>query len=134
MNKLLMMPLLVGSHYGYNPEYENLSDEEKANMDYVDECLNDPDENFCNACTRTMFLVLEITSKINTEEEPTREYVSLKKEEIKAGFSQDDQDRIELFMYACIQTMGIYSDERIQERREERERSKSKIDDIKQGE
>ena len=44
-------------------------------------------------------------------------------------FNQEDKDRLELFMYACIQIIGIYSEERIQERREQK--NKSLIKDTK---
>ena len=117
MNELTMMPLLSNCLYGYIPEYESLSEEEKFNIDYVDKCLNDKDEKFSHACTKAMYLILEISSKMNTNEELTSEEITLQKEQILDGFSQEDKDRIESFMYARIQTTGIYSEERIQERR-----------------
>ena len=53
----------------------------------------------------------------------------MRKEEVLNGFNQEDKDRLELFMYACIQIIGIYSEERIQERREQK--NKSLIKDTK---
>ena len=123
MNKLLIMSLLSQCHYGYNPEYENLSEEEKAYMDYVDECLNETDERFSTACTKAMLFILEASSKMGTEEELTSDEALLQKEIILNGFSQEDKDRIESFMYACIQTMGIYSEERVQERKHAKDKS-----------
>ena len=38
-------------------------------------------------------------------------------------FSQKEKDRIELFMFACIQTIGIYNEEKIQERRSNKEKT-----------
>ena len=123
MNKLLIMSLLSQWHYGYNPEYENLSEEEKAYMDYVDECLNETDERFSAACTKAMLFILETSSKMGTEEELTNDEALLQKEIILNGFSQEDKDRIESFMYACIQTMGIYSEERVRERKHAKDKS-----------
>ena len=69
MNKLLMMQLLCQSNCGYNPEYENLSEEEKNYLDYIEKCLYESDEKFSNACLKSMFLILEVFSKIGTDEE-----------------------------------------------------------------
>ena len=112
-----MMQILSQYNYGYNPEYENLSEEEKAYIDYVNECLNERDEKFAGACSKAMLFILELSSKIGTDEEPTAEEVTFKKEMLLSGFNQEDKDRIESFMYACIQTMGIYNEERNQERK-----------------
>ena len=131
MNKLLIMYLLNQNRYGYNLEYENLSEEEKTYMDYVDECLNETDEKFSEACTKAMLLILEISSKMNTDEEKANEEVTLQKEKILTGFSLEDKDRLESFMYACIQTMGIYSEERAEERRQAKEKSLIKKHEVK---
>lgn len=122
MNELFTMLLLSQSQYGYNPEYENLSDEEKAYMDYVDECLKNSDERFSDACTRIMLFILEASSKMNTEDELTQEEATNQKNKLLSGFSEEDKERLESFMYACIQTMGIYSEERVQERKQEKEK------------
>lgn len=126
MNKLLMMQILIQCHYGNNPEYENLSEEEKNYLDYVDECLSEKDEKFSDACAKAMFLILETSSKIGTDEELTNEEVVLKKEIILSGFGQKDKERLESFMYACVQTMGIYSEERIKARKLSKEKTLSK--------
>lgn len=117
MDKLLMLNILLSQfNYEYNSEYENLSDEEKVYMDYVDMCLNDPNEKFCDACSKAMLLILKIISKIDIEEELSNEEIALEKEQLLSEFNQEDKERIESFMYACIQTVGIYSEERVQER------------------
>ena len=117
MGSMLMLQLLSQNGYGYNPEYENLTEEEKMYMDYVDECLKDQDERISYTFTKAMLFILETASKMGTEEEKTAEEIALQKEELLSGFNEKDKDRIETFMYACIQTMGIYSEERIEERR-----------------
>lgn len=123
MNKLLMIQFLSQSNYDYNHEYENLSEEEKYYLDYVDECLHESDEKFSDACARSMFLILEVFTKLGTVEELNDEDITLKKEKILFEFSQEEKNRIESFMFACIQTMGIYSEERIQERKFNKEKT-----------
>ena len=123
MNKLLMLQFLYQSNYGYNPEYENLNKEEKNYLDYVDKCLFESYEKFSDACVKSMFLVLEVLSKIDTDEELSNEDITLKKEKIIFEFSQEEKDRIESFMFACIQTIGIYNEERIQERKLSKEKT-----------
>ena len=121
MDKMIMILKLY--NYKYISEYENLSDEEKVYMDYVDMCLNDPNEKFCDACSKAMLLILKIISKIDIEEELSNEEIALEKEQLLSEFNQEDKERIESFMYACIQTVGIYSEERVQERRQEKDKN-----------
>ena len=117
MNKLSMMQFLSQFNYGYNPEYENLSEEEKNYLAYLDKCLYESDEKFSDACVKSMFLILEIFGKIDTDRELTYEDITLKKKKITSEFNQEEKERLESFMFACIQTIGIYSEERIQERK-----------------
>ncbi len=118
MNKLLLFNILLNQfNYEYNSEYNNLSEEEKKYVDFVDECLKVTDEEFGDACTRAMLSILDVASKLGTDRELTNEEVTKEKEEILNGFNQEEKDKLESFMYACIQIMGIYSEDRIQERR-----------------
>ena len=98
-------------------------------MDFVDECLKETDEKFSDACTKAMLFILDASNRLGTDKELTNEEATLQKEEVLNGFNQEDKDRLELFMYACIQIIGIYSEERIQERREQK--NKSLIKDTK---
>ena len=130
MDKLLMLNILLSQfNYKYNSEYKNLSDEEKKYIDYVDECLKETDEKFSDACTKAMLFILDVYNRLGTDKELTNEEATLQKEEVLNEFNQEDKDRLELFMYACIQIIGIYSEERIQERREQK--NKSLIKDTK---
>ena len=130
MDKLLMLNILLSQfNYEYNSEYKNLRDEEKKYIDYVDECLKETDEKFSDACTKAMLFILDVSNRLGTDKELTNEEATLRKEEVLNGFNQEDKDRLELFMYACIQIIGIYSEERIQERREQK--NKSLIKDTK---
>lgn len=124
MDKLLMLNILLSQfNYEYNSEYKNLSDEEKKYIDYVDECLKETDEKFSDACTKAMLFILDASNRLGTDKELTNEEATKEKEEVLNGFNQEDKDRLELFMYACIQVMGIYSEERIAERKMAKEKS-----------
>ena len=130
MDKLLMLNILLSQfNYEYNSEYKNLSDEEKKYIDYVDECLKETDEKFSDACTKAMLFILDASNRLGTDKELTNEDATKEKEDVLNGFNQEDKNRLELFMYACIQVMGIYSEERIAERREQK--NKSLIKDTK---
>ena len=125
MDKLLMLNILLSQfNYEYNSEYKNLSDEEKKYIDYVDECLKETDEKFSDACTKAMLFILEASNRLGTDKELTNEEATLRKEEVLNGFNQEDKDRLELFMYACIQTMGIYSEESIEKRKTKEKQNK----------
>ena len=124
MDKLLMLNILLSQfNYEYNSEYKNLSDEEKKYIDYVDECLKETDEKFSDACTKAMLFILDASNRLGTDKELTNEEATKEKEEVLNGFNQEDKNRLELFMYACIQVMGIYSEERIAERKMAKEKS-----------
>ena len=124
MDKLLMLNILLSQfNYEYNSEYKNLSDEEKKYIDYVDECLKETDEKFSDACTKAMLFILDASNRLGTDKELTNEEATKEKEDVLNGFNQEDKNRLELFMYACIQVMGIYSEERITERKMAKEKS-----------
>lgn len=109
MRNTLFTMTLLSNIYGYNPKYEDLTDEEKYYMNYVDECLSNNEEKFSNACLKSMLFILDAANRMNTEEEYSDEEIKLNKEKILLNFSEEDKEKLELFMYACIQTMGIYS-------------------------
>ena len=122
MNKLLLFNVLLSQFDENNSEYENLNEEERKCMDFVDECLKSSDEKFGDACVRAMLLLLDAANKLDTDQELTNEEATLQKKELLSGFSQEDQDKLELFMYACVQIMGIYSEKSIEERRNNKEK------------
>ena len=118
-NSLFSLGLMAGltSDYVYNPEYENLTDEEKECLDYQNECLSNPDEKFSDACFHIMIFILDVTSKLGTPEEPNYEEIQEMKNKILQDFTDSDKERLETFMYACVITQGIYSEERVKERK-----------------
>ena len=124
MNKefFLVYPLLVHTT-GMENDFESLLSEEKDNMNYFEDCLYNSNEKFSDACFHIMLLVLEITSKLDTDEEITYEEVQTRKNKILDDFNYDDKDKLEYFMYVCIQNMGIYSEERVLERKIKNERN-----------
>ena len=103
--------------YDYDPEYENLSDEEKKYMDYTKKCLFDESETIMDACTRMQLLLLETRCKLDTEEELSEDELTARMSEIYSGLSEAEKSKVEFFIYATIETMGIYSEEAKIERR-----------------
>ena len=127
MNKLLLFNILLNQfNYEYNSEYSNLSDEEKRYVDYVDECLSVTDEKFSDACTKAMLYILDAACKLGTDNELTKEECALEKEQLLSGLNEEEKDKLELFMYSCIQIMGIYSEEKIEERKNIKKKSLKK--------
>ena len=127
MNKPLMFNLLVSQFdCEYNSEYKKLSEEEKKCVDFVDKCLKETDVKFSDACTRAMLLILDALNKFGTEQELTKEETILQKKQLLSEFSKEEQERLELFMYACVQIIGIYSEESIEERKKFKDKMKSK--------
>ena len=116
-NSILLMQLIGGS-YTNESEYKNLSNEEKQNIDYVNICLSDNNLDFEDACTHLMLLVLDVASKLNTPNEQSFEEVQKEKDKILDKFAESDKDRLNAFLYACINSIGIYSEDRVKERKE----------------
>ena len=109
MNNSFLLINLYSSILGFNTNYADLSEEEKYYMNYVDECLSINDEKFSSACLKSMLFILDVANKMNTSEEYSNEEIKLRKEKILLDFNKEERDKLEEFMYACIQTMGIYS-------------------------
>ena len=101
-------------------EYYNLTEKEKNDVDFVNSCLYSDNEKLSNAAFYIMLLVLEISDNSN-DFEP--EEVQMLKEKIYKDLSYDEQVTMNKFMLACINTMGIYSDEAKIERKLKKERN-----------
>lgn len=121
-NNLFLIYLLIESISGYNnPEYSNLSDQEKRNMDFVDKCLYQSDDKISKASSEIMFLILEYF--LNYDNKPMSDDVFfLKKHKIMNGLSEEEMDIINEFGRSFINTLGIYSEERVLERKLKRDK------------
>ncbi len=117
-NLLASMYAILGS---YNePEYYNLSDEEKQSLDYMDSCITSENKNISDAAFKTMMLLMELSAdpdKYQPEE------IHVIQENILEGLSSEERSLINKFIPACINSMGIYSEESKQERKLKRERN-----------
>jgi hypothetical protein len=58
---------------------------------------------------------------MDTEKEMSDKEVMAEKNKILQDFSESDKERLDSFLYSCIQCVGIYSEERIQERKQRKE-------------
>ena len=123
MKNFFLINYLISAMSGYkNPEYYNLTEEEKADMDFVDECLYESDEKISTASTKIMFLVMEYSARSEDNLMSDEEFFS-RKYEITKDLTKEEKDVIDCFGRSLINTMGIYSEERIHERRLKKERN-----------
>ena len=102
------------------PEYLNLTKEEKDNLDYVDRCLFRENEKINNASFHIMLLLLELSNEPDKYEP---EEVSYRMDEILKDLSDEEKVIVNNFVPACLSSMGIYSEEAKKERKLKRERN-----------
>ena len=100
-------------------EYYNLTDEEKADLDYMDRCLYSDNEKINNASFYMMLFLIELSTHTD---DYSYEGVQLKKKEIYQGLSKEEIEIMDRFIPACINSMGIYSEESKKERKLKKER------------
>lgn len=120
MFEFLLFSMMYGE-YGTNPEYVNLTEEEKKDLDYFDECYNSPNKNIRDASFYMSMLLLEASAKMDTDEEITPEELSKRKAKIYKNLNEEEIDIIEKFIPACINSMGVYSEEAKEERQKVKE-------------
>ena len=117
-NLLASMYAMLGSYN--DPEYYNLSKEERQNLDYMDSCIASENKNISDAAFKTMMLLIELSVDPNKYQPEELHEVQ---EKILEGLSSEEISIINKFIPACINSMGIYSEESKQERRLRRERN-----------
>ena len=103
------------SHEYSEPEYYNLSSEEKLNLDYMNECLFSENERINNASFYTMMLLMKMADDIDNY---TDDMVRFEMDKIKSNLTEEEKQIIDNFAYSCINSMGIYSEESKKLRRE----------------
>ena len=115
MKGLFILKSIVGAmvHYSNDENYNDLSEEEKSYIDFVDDCLYGENELISDKSTKIMLLILRYCA---SEKQMSDEEFVTEKDSILEGLSQENIEILECFMYCCINTMGIYSEERVQER------------------
>ena len=111
MSYLYLVGMLSSLHH--DKYYDDLTEEEKLYVDTVDKYLFFEDDQKLNtACSRMMFLILKASVTIGTSEEMSEDEV----------LKEEEKQKVDDFTYSCIQCMGIYSEERVNERMLKRER------------
>ena len=96
------------SHEYDDPEYHNLSDEERTNLDFMNECLFSENEKINNASFYMMMLIIKMSDNIDSY---TEEKVKTEMDIIKSGLTDDEKNIIDNFAYSCINSIGIYNEE-----------------------
>ena len=108
------------SHEYDDPEYHNLSDEERTNLDFMNECLFSENEKINNASFYMMMLIIKMSDNIDSY---TEEKVKTEMDIIKSGLTDDEKNIIDNFAYSCINSIGIYNEESKKLRRQKNERN-----------
>ena len=111
------------SFYYNDPEYFNLSEEEKNNLDFVDKCIYSENKNINNASFNIMMLPIEMS---NNPDKYEPEEIHKKFNMIKKDLSNEEKIVIDRFLIACINSIGIYSEEAKNERKLKKERNDKK--------
>ena len=122
MDSFLFYYSLLARHDYKNADYEELSDEEKSYMEYVNNSLFHESEKVSDACTHMMLLVLKVASKLGTNDEISNEEIYLERKNILSNLSDEEIEKVETFGYACTKVIGIYSEESKNERKLRKER------------
>jgi len=97
-----------------NLEYFNLTEEEKSDLDYMNQCIFSENEKINNASFHIMMMLIELSDDPDKYEP---EDIQIKKEEIYKGLTPEEISIMEKSVISCINCMGIYSDDRVQERK-----------------
>ena len=112
LNPFISMFLVNNSYM--DPEYNNLSAEEKANLRFVDSCLFNEDKRISDASFYMTMLLIEISAE---PDKYSPEEIQAKKEEICTLLNDEESVMMDKFLLASIQTMGILSEESKKQRR-----------------
>ena len=118
-----LIPMFALSAYGSDSEYYNLTEEEKANVDYMDSCIYSENEHINDASFKMMMLLMKISAEPDAYEP---ENVSEEINKILEGLTKEEAEIINKFIPACINSMGIYNEESKLERKLKRERKDKK--------
>lgn len=111
-NPFILMFLINNSYL--DPEYNNLSPEEKENLRFVDSCMFNEDKRISDAAFYMTMLLIEISAE---PDKYAPEEIQTRKEEICASLTPEESAMMDKFLLASIQTMGILSEESKEQRR-----------------
>ena len=124
MNNLFMVPSLVKWYGCYGDyDYSKLTEEEKMYLDYYNDCIFNSDKKIKDASFKMQMLILEFLSRLDKENEMSDIEISERKQNIFEGLTQVEIDIIDAFGYACSQVVGIFSEEKKQQRELKKERN-----------
>ena len=108
------IPMFLINNSYLDPEYNNLSAEEKANLRFVDSCLFNEDKRISDASFYMTMLLIEISAE---PDKYSPEEIQAKKEEICTLLNDEESVMMDKFLLDSIQTMGILSEESKKQRR-----------------
>ena len=108
------IPMFLINNSYLDPEYNNLSAEDKANLRFVDSCMFNEDKRISDASFHMTMLLIEISAE---PDKYSPEEIQAKKEEICTLLNDEESVMMDKFLLASIQTMGILSEESKKQRR-----------------
>ena len=115
-----LVSAMGGSYYSY--DYSDLSPEEIEAMKFKDECLVSENKKISEASSKIQLLILEYGIRFKDNTMSDEEFFS-RKYNITKDLSAEEKDIIDMFGRAVFDTYGIYSEERVQERKLRKERN-----------
>ena len=104
-------------------DYNDLSDEEKENLNFVYDCLYNKDELIRTSSIDMMFLVFGVLFSEEMYEYDEEEILE-ESHRILDNLNEEGKKTIEKFEQCLINTIGLYSKEEIKKRKLEKERNK----------
>ena len=123
INSLYLWGILgIYNRFDNQGYYNELDGEEKGYMDYVNNCLFNSDEKISTACSKMMLLILKAYSSLKDNEDICDEEIQSEKNLIYSDLNDEEKEIVDSFGHACINTIGIYSEESINQRKLRNER------------
>ena len=92
-----------------NPDYSNLTEEEKKDLEFVDSCLFGENERISEAAGYMQLFILELSVEPDKYEP---EAIHERMEEINSKLTEEEKAIIDKFTLACIKSIGVLSKER----------------------
>lgn len=114
LDRLEFLIALTGDYgaYGMDLDYYELTSDEKNWIRSFRNCLNNPNEKVQDAAIEMVYLVLELITSIDTQNELSREDVQNKKDLFCKDLTDEEKELINNFGLLSINCFGIYPDER----------------------
>lgn len=113
-NNLVFMSMVMAGTYSKELSYSGLTKEEKENLKFMDECIFGDNKKISDASFNIMMMILKLMDKPDAY---TPEDVQVMKNEIYKDLNKEEIKIMENFTLACINSIGVCSKKRENERK-----------------